>query len=226
MQTEMMRFPTASGDTQGYRAAPAGDGPWPGVVVIQEWWGLNAHIQDITARLAGEGFVTLAPDLYHGVVATEPDEARKQAMNLDRARAMGEIDAAIETLRADTRVSPKRIGVIGFCMGGGLTLTVAAQNPQVGAAVAFYGGFAPAVADFTNTTVAILNIVGENDENVKKTQRKLETDLRLTPIQHDLVIYPGVGHAFMNDTRPEAYNLGAATDAWSRMLDWLRTHLV
>jgi carboxymethylenebutenolidase len=226
MQTEMLTYATPHGDTRGYRVAPDGDGPWPGVVVIQEWWGLNAHIQDITARLAAEGFVTLAPDLYHGVVATEPDEARKQAMNLDRPRAVSEIDAAVEALRADARVSPKQIGVVGFCMGGGLTLMVAARNPQVGAAVAFYGGFAPAIEDFTNTSVAILNIVGEDDENVKKTQRKLETDLRMTPIQHDLVIYPGAGHAFMNDTRPEAYNLGAATDAWTRTVDWLRSHLV
>lgn len=225
MQSEMITFPTADGSAPGYLAAPDGDGPLMGVVVIQEWWGLNAHIQDVTRRLAEAGAVALAPDLYHGQVATEPDEARKQAMNLDRDRALAEIGAAAAYLKNDARVQPKRIGVVGFCMGGGLALAAGAYIPDVGAVVAFYGGWAPEASAFTNTDVAILNIVGENDERVKQVQRKLETDLRMTAIQHDLVIYPNAGHAFFNDTRPEAYDVGAATDAWTRTLDWLRSHL-
>lgn len=225
MQAEMMTFPTNGGSAPGYLAAPDGEGPFAGVVVIQEWWGLNGHIQDVTRRLAETGMVALAPDLYHGQVATEPDEARKQAMSLDRERAIAEIGSAVTYLKQDDRVAPKRIGVVGFCMGGGLALEAGAGNADVGAVVAFYGGWAPDVEAFTNQTVGILNIVGENDERVKQVQRKLETDLRMTSVQHDLVVYPGVGHAFFNDTRPEAYNVGAATDAWERTLDWLRSHL-
>jgi len=226
MQTEMITFPTADDSAPGYLAAPDDAGPYMGIVVIQEWWGLNAHIQAVTQRVAGAGAVALAPDLYHGQVATEPDDARKKAMSLDRERAVSEIDAAVTYLKNDARVAPKRIGVLGFCMGGGLALQVGARNPDVGAVVAFYGGWAPKATDFANQNVAILNIVGENDEHVKQMQRKLETDLRMTSVQHDLVIYPGVGHAFFNDTRPEAYHVGVATDAWTRALDWFRSHLV
>ena len=226
MQTEMLTFPTADGSAQGYLAIPDDAESHMGIVVIQEWWGLNGHIQEVTRRFAEAGAVALAPDLYHGQVATEPDEARKQAMSLDRARAIGEIGAAVTYLKNHPRVDPKRIGVVGFCMGGGLALETGARNRDVGAVVAFYGGWAPQAADFSNRTVAILNIVGENDEHVKQAQRKLETDLRMTPIQHDLVIYPGVGHAFFNDTRPEVYNVGASVDAWARALDWFRSHLV
>lgn len=225
MPSEMIAFSTADGSAPGYLAAPEGDGPFMGVVVIQEWWGLNAHIQDVTRRLAEAGAVALAPDLYHGQVATEPDEARKQAMNLDRPRALAEIGAAVATLKSDARVEPKRIGVVGFCLGGALALEAGAHIADVGAVVAFYGGSAPEASAFANSRVAILNIVGEDDERVKKVQMKLETDLRMTPIQHELVIYPNVGHAFFNDTRPEAYDLGAATDAWTRTLDWLRSRL-
>jgi carboxymethylenebutenolidase len=225
MQTEMMTFPIGDTSAPGYLAVPEGADALMGVVVIQEWWGLNSHIQDVTRRVAEAGAVALAPDLYHGQVAVEPDEARKQAMSLDRERAIREIDAAVAFLKSHPQVASRRIGIVGFCMGGGLALQAGARNPDVGAVVAFYGGWAPSAADITNTQVAILNIVGENDEHVKQTQRKLEQDLRMTPVQHDLVIYPGVGHAFFNDTRPEVYNVGAATDAWARAIDWLRSHL-
>lgn len=225
MQTGMITFPTSDASAPGYLAAPGDAGPSMGVVVIQEWWGLNAHIQDVTRRLAEAGAVALAPDLYHGQVAVEPDEARKQAMSLDRERAIREIDAAVTYLKDHPQVVPKRIGILGFCMGGGLALQAGAQNPDVGAVVAFYGGWAPGAAEITNPSVAILNIVGENDARVLQVQRKLEQDLRMTPVQHDMVIYPGVGHAFFNDTRPQAYNVGAAADAWSRTVDWFRSHL-
>lgn len=224
MPGDFVIYPSPGGDLTGYLARPEADGQYMGVVVIQEWWGVNAHIQDVTRRVAGAGAIALAPDLYHGLIAIEPDEARKKAMDMDRGRALGEIDAAIDYLLAHEPVSPKKIGVIGFCMGGGLALHAGARNPNVGAVVNFYGSPPPA-GEFTNRSVAILSLVGEKDHNVLDRLRKLETDLRNTPIQHELVVYPGAGHAFFNDTRLEAYSVGAAQDAWERAINWLRAHL-
>lgn len=109
--------------TPGYLAMPAQAGRFPGIVVIQEWWGLVPHIKDVTERFARGGFVALAPDLYHGQAADEPDEARKLAMALDRERAVQEILAASRFLRSLDEVTPKKIGVVGWCMGGGLALS-------------------------------------------------------------------------------------------------------
>jgi carboxymethylenebutenolidase len=117
-----IHFPSNGHDAMGYLARPAGDGVHPGVVVIQEWWGLNDHMRDLTERFASAGYVALTPDLYHGRVVSEPDEARKEAMGLDRERAAKEIDGAVAYLRSQPYVSPKKIGVVGFCMGGGLAL--------------------------------------------------------------------------------------------------------
>jgi carboxymethylenebutenolidase len=225
MISDWVTYAANGGEASGYLVTPDAPGEYMGVVVIQEWWGVNAHIQDVTKRMAGAGAVAIAPDLYHGLIATEPDEARKQVMELDRERAMKEIQGAVAFLKAHNWVSPKKIGVIGFCMGGGLALFAGAKIPDVGAVVAFYGGSAPKVDDFAHTDVAVLNIVGEKDQRVLDSQRQLDVDLRMTPIQHELVVFPGCDHAFFNDTRPEVYQPGAAQDAWARAIQWLRAHL-
>src|SRR5947209_5798467 len=141
IRTESVTF-RSNGDTaNGHLAWPAGDGQFPAVVVIQEWWGLDDHIKDLTERMAREGFVALAPDLYHGQVATEPDDARKLVMALNMPIAMREIGGAIGYLSDLPVVEPKSVGVIGFCMGGRLSLTAASSGDErIGAAIAFYGG--------------------------------------------------------------------------------------
>jgi carboxymethylenebutenolidase len=226
MQTEMIDFSIAEGTAPGFIARPDTDAPAPGVVVIQEWWGLNDNIKDIARRLAGEGFVALAPDLYHGVVTTEPDDARKQAMSLDRQRAASEIHGAVAFLKAQPYVQPKNIGVMGFCMGGGLTLWMAAKNPDVGAAIAFYGGGAPQPEEFAESRAAVLNILGEGDHpDLIESIRAVDNYLGEKGNAHELVIYSGAQHAFFNDTRPHIYHPEAAADAWSRTLNWLRKYL-
>src|SRR3990172_4276981 len=124
----MIEFPSNAHKTPGYLAVPEGDGKFPGVIAIQEWWGLVGHIKDVADRLAAEGFAALAPDLYHGQIANEPNEARKLAMALDRRRAVDEILAAASYLRSLEIVQPAKVGVIGWCMGGGLALTTAASS--------------------------------------------------------------------------------------------------
>src|SRR5690242_2278583 len=118
--TQTVEFKGNGSMCPGYLAEPTVDDPLPGIVVIQEWWGLDDHIKDVTRRMATEGFVALAPDLYRGVATKEPDEARKLAMELDRERAIKDIQGAVNFLAAHEAVAPKKIGVMGFCMGGGM----------------------------------------------------------------------------------------------------------
>lgn len=213
-------------DTRGYLAIPAGDGPWPGVVVIQEWWGLNDHIRDITDRFARAGFAALAPDLYYGETAAEPDEARKLAMSLEYPDALGVIQGTVYYLIADSRVSPKKIGLIGFCMGGGLAWHGAAKLEGIGAAVPCYGG-GPEMTpeEAVGIRVPVLAIYGELDQGVSpEVARRRAALMDAAGVQQETVIYPEAGHAFMNDGRP-SYNPEAAEDAWRRIIDLFRQTL-
>ena len=145
---------------------------------------------------------------------------------MDRARAMKEIDGAVAYLKSQPYVVPKQVGVIGFCMGGGLALHTAARNPDVGAVAAFYGS-PPDVAAFAHSQPAMLLIVGDQD-GVLSGMQALEQGLTDSnyPHPHQLVVYPDAPHAFFNDTRPHIYKADAAEDAWKRALEWFRTYLV
>ncbi len=224
MREQDIQFPANGGQGTGYLVRPDGDEPAPGVVLIQEWWGLNDHIRDIARRLASEGFVTLAPDLYHGHIALEPNDAQKQAMELDRPHAVKEIVGALTYLKAQSFVMPKKIGVTGYCMGGGLALATAAASADVGAVVAYYGGGAPQADAFATNTAPILNIVGDKDR-VTPTIQKLNDDFKQYAFPHEIIIYPGADHAFFNDTRTEVHDKEAADDAWQHELAWFRRYL-
>src|SRR5689334_393825 len=117
MRTQDIQYPYNGSQAQGYLARPDSDSPVPGIIVIQEWWGLNDHIKDVSRRFADVGFVALAPDLYHGKVVKEPNDAQKAAMELDRERAAKEMAGAATYLKAQSYVMPKKIGIVGFCMG-------------------------------------------------------------------------------------------------------------
>lgn len=212
--------------TRGYLAVPAGDGPWPGAVVIQEWWGLNDNIRDIVDRFAREGFVGLAPDLYYGETAAEPDDARKLAMALQYPDALQVIQSAIHYLIDDERVSPKKVGIVGFCMGGGLAWHGAARLEGVGAAAPCYGGgpdMTPEEA--AGIRVPVLAIYGALDRGVSpEVARHRAALMEAAGVQQETVIYPDAEHAFMNDRRP-VYNPEAAEDAWRRIFALFRESL-
>src|SRR3990172_5033411 len=143
IRTKDVVFPANGIEGSGYLAQPDDGGTHPGVIVIQEWWGLDGHIRDIAERFAREGFVALAPDLYHGSFATEPDEARKLAMNMNREQALKDLLGAARHLQGMVEVAPKKLGCVGFCMGGSLTLALAAATGGIAAAPPFYAPLPP-----------------------------------------------------------------------------------
>lgn len=226
IKTEMIEFPINAHAAPGYLARPADDRTHPGVVVIQEWWGLVPHIKDVAERLAREGFAALAPDLYHGQAASEPDEARKLAMALDAQRAVQEIAAAARYLKKLSGVNPKQIGTVGWCMGGGLSLSTAAHHGDlIGAAVAFYGRPLTA-SDTAKLKVPVLGLYAEHDHGIPvEAVRAFEEELQKQAVPHEIHLYAGTQHAFFNETRPQIYDAVAAQDAWHRTLTWFRQYL-
>jgi carboxymethylenebutenolidase len=223
---EKISFTVNGQKGDGWLARPA-SGKGPAVVVIQEWWGLVPHVKDVTERFAKEGFVAFAPDLYHGKTTTSPDEAGRLLMELDVERAGKEICGAGAYLLQLPECSSKKFGVVGFCMGGALAQYAATSNPNVGAAVSFYGGFKKVSLDWKHLVGSLLLIYGGKDMSVPAADAKpLEEKLRKMGKDVETVVYPDAGHAFFNDSRPGVYDRDASADAWKRTLTLLRRSLV
>jgi len=205
-------------------ARPEGDEPAPAIIVIQEWWGLNDHILDVTNRFAQEGFVALSPDLYKGIVASEPDEARKLVMELDMPEAVSEIRQAISFLLEQEYVAGDKVSVTGYCMGGGLALQVALVEENLLTAIPWYGR--PLSAEDAATVKApVLGLYGAEDGGIPvDVVQAMEEGLNAGGVENEIVIYEGAPHAFFNDTR-QSYTPEAAEDAWPRALDWIRSRL-
>ena len=226
IKTQMIDFASNEHTTPGYLAQPAETGDYPGIVVIQEWWGLVPHIKDVTERFARQGYFALAPDLYHGQAAEEPDEARKLAMALDIERAVKEIRAAMRYLSQSAGIPLKKVGVVGWCMGGSLSIATAAHSGKdLGAAVVFYGN----ARDFDivkDIQVPLLGLYAEHDHGISHDfVHNFEQALEQQGVPHEFHVYPGTEHAFFNDTRPHIYQEEAKKDAWERTLGWFRKYL-
>ena len=211
--------------TEGYLAKP-GSGKGRGVVVLQEWWGLVPHIEDIANRFAAEGFVALAPDLYHGEKATGPDQAGKLMMALDIERSEKDLAGAIDYLKAQPGVTGSTVGTVGFCMGGALSLFAASKNPEVGACVVFYGGHPNVKPDLPALKAPVLGLwAGKDGFVTPEVVAVLEKQLAELGKPHEFHTYPNAQHAFFNDTRPEVYDPAAAKDAWTRTIEFFRRAL-
>ena len=226
---EMVEFPS-NGKTAGGYLAPATEGAGLGVVVIQEWWGLVDHILEVCDRFAAEGFTALAPDLYHGkkVPNSEPDEAGKALMALDLPNAARDMGGAVDFLQNHEAVRGQGVGVVGFCMGGGLALWLATlRRDAVRAVVPFYG-FVPrdTQPDWSVMTAAIEGHFAEHDDLAPPEMvAGLEVELHDLGKEFRVFTYPGTTHAFFNDTRPETHDEEAARQAWVRTLEFLRAKL-
>jgi carboxymethylenebutenolidase len=223
LSASVIEYPDSNGETlTGYLAYQPGGEPSPAVVVIQEWWGLNEHIKDIANRFAQEGFVALAPDLYHGVVTTEPDEARKLVMELSMPEAVSEIQQAIAFLQTQEYVSSDKAGIVGFCMGGGLVLQTALQEDDLAAGIVFYGS--PLNPDQARQIKApILTFIGTQDGIPVSGVETMHAAFDEAGIQNEFHVYEGAQHAFFNDTR-SSYHPEASADAWPRTIQWFRDH--
>ena len=224
MPGERVNFKSNGGTTPGYLARPAQ--PGPAVIVIQEWWGLVPHIEDVADRFAREGFVALAPDLYHGKKTTSPDEAGKMMMSLRIDEAAKDLDGAIAFLAAQPEVKSAKVGTIGFCMGGALSLYAASRSPTVGACVVFYGVHPNVTPDLDALQAPVLGIFGSDDSTTPPSAvAELDRQLTARGKRHEFHTYPKTGHAFFNDTRPQVYDAAAAADAWAKTLAFLRREL-
>jgi carboxymethylenebutenolidase len=225
MSGQMVEFERGDAKARGYLSVPE-SGSGPGVVVLQEWWGLVPHIKDVADRFAAEGFVALAPDLYHGEATRSPDEAGKLMMALNIEQTESDLRGAIQYLLGQEAVTGESVGTVGFCMGGMLSLYAASKNAQVGACVVFYGIHPKVEPDLDALRAPVLGIYAERDKSVPpEAVRELEASLRERGKQIETHIYPGTDHAFFNDTRPEVYDAEAAADAWRRTIEFLRGHL-
>ncbi len=223
MAGRMVEFPSNGHTTQAYLATPA-QGKGPGVLVLQEWWGLVGHIKNVCDRFAGEGFSALAPDLYHGKTANEPDEAGKLFMALNIGQAEKDLRGASAFLAQHS--STAKIGAVGFCMGGQLALFAATLDPNVGACVNFYGIHPNVKPDYAKLSGPVLGLFAEKDQFVNPSvARHLDVEIKGAGKQSEIHIYPGVDHAFFNDERADVYNKAAAEDAWKRTLAHFRAHL-
>jgi len=198
-------------------------GKRPGLLVIQEWWGLNDHIRDVARRLQNEGFITLPVDMYDGKVTKDPEVARGLMMAMDKSAAIEKLNVAVRSLKSNPEVS--NVGSIGFCMGGFLTLSLACNNSDLKAAVAFYGNVPPD-AQLAKVNAPVLYIYGEKDEHIPSSEiDRLEHSLKRAGKTCEVVRYSNSDHAFFNDTRKEVYNQTDAKDAWERSLAFLRKNL-
>lgn len=225
MAGQMVEFSSNGGTASGYLATPA-DGKGPGVIVIQEWWGLVDHIKDICDRFAAEGYVALAPDLYHGKSASSPDEAGKLMMAMRIDQAEKDLRGASQYLLNSEATTGDKVGTVGYCMGGALSLYAATKNPQVGACVIFYGGHPSVKPDLPNLQAPVLGLYAQRDGFVTpESVRKLEQELKELGKSAEIHIYPNADHGFFNDQRPEVYDPQVAQDAWQRVLNFFGEHL-
>ncbi len=214
----MVRF----GDGEGYLVAPTTPGRHPAVIVIQEWWGLNGWVKQQARRLARQGYVALAPDLYHGRVAKTPQQAMVLVRAFNVERGLRDLESAYDYLWRDPRVTSGAIGEIGWCFGGGMAAQFAERQPRLRACVIYYG-------DVPSSGVAqircpVLGNFGGADRAVTPARaRAFARALRASGVPVNLKIYPGMPHAFAHLTTPAGR--AAAQDAWARTLRFFSRHL-
>ncbi len=222
---ETVEFRANGGSASGYLAKPVEGGPYPGVVVIQEWWGLNPNICDIANRIAAEGYVALAPDLFHGAVTAEPDEAQKLMMTLQEPNALVDMSGAVAALQARDDVRSDRIGVTGFCLGGGMSLLLAMNNPAVTASAPFYGVPGAGMGDAGQIQGAVMGFFAGRDEWINaEVVEGIQSALDGAGVRNEIHMYEESDHGFFNDTS-DIYDAEAAADAWDKLKAFFASEL-
>jgi carboxymethylenebutenolidase len=217
-----------SGDetVKGILYTPEGKGPFPAIIVIHEWWGLNDWVKEEASKLSDQGYVALAVDLYRGKVATTPDEAHEIMRGVPEDRAQRDLHAAYAYLEAQSDVKKNRIGAIGWCMGGGYSLDVALQEPDLAADVINYGHLATDPATLKKINAPILGLFGAQDRGITPDDvKKFEAQLQQLGKKIDVTVYPDAGHAFENPNNKDGYRPKDAADAWDKTVKFLAANL-
>jgi len=205
---------------------PAGKGPFPGIVVIHEWWGLNDWVKEQASKLADQGYLALGIDLYRGKLATTPDLAHELVRGVAEDRATRDLHAAVEFLKSQKNVNKDRIGSIGWCMGGGYSFNLALQEPTLTADVVNYGHLATDPEQLKKINASILGIFGGQDRGIPVDDvKKFEQTMKQLGKRVEIVIYPDAGHAFENPNNKQGYRANDAADAWKRTVDFLANTL-
>ena len=238
MAEETITIQTPDGPMDAFLAAPERAAGAPALLVAQEAFGVNEHIKGLCRRIAAEGYVAVAPELFHragrGIAPSYNDvpAALAYLAPLTNDGLTMDVRAALGAVRNRREVDPARVGIVGFCMGG-YTSLLAACRTDVATAIAFYGGgvvrprpgigFTPIVNELPRVKVPVLCLFGEDDPQIPPEDiTAIRKGLEASDAPHEIVVYPKAVHAFFNDARPAAYNPAAAADAWTRMLEWLR----
>lgn len=224
ISTQWVEYLSGEDTVQAYLATPRGEGPFPALIVIHEWWGLNDWIKENAETFTRRGYVALAVDLYRGRVAASSDEAHELMRGLPEDRAAKDLRSAFAYL--SSRGDVERVGSIGWCMGGGYSLTAALTIPELAAAVICYGRLVSEVEEIKKISCPVLGIFGEADRGIpaasvkafERQAQKLDKQVRTT-------IYPKVGHAFMNPNNKAGYDSAAASEAWQRIFAFLDAKL-
>lgn len=229
LKESMVQYPSEGVTMQAFLVAPEGEGPHAAVIVVQEWWGLNEHIKDVGRRLAREGYVAIAPDMYSRLghkSTTDANEAAKLMGMVSMDDGLKDLNATVHYVKTVSGVDPERLGVAGFCMGGGYALMLPCVNPDIRAAAPFYGPVPNPDAPLKDLACPVLYIYGEDDGWITKTDvQRLADAMKKYNKTGEIKTYPGAPHAFFNDTRKDVYKEAEAKDAWTRTLALFRRQL-
>jgi carboxymethylenebutenolidase len=225
-RTQTVTYKSGSETVTGYLALSDGSGRHPAMVVIHEWWGLNNWVEEQAQRLAAQGYVALAVDLYRGKSTADPEVAHELMRGLPQDRAIRDLDAAFQYLSSRQDVNPNRIGSIGWCMGGGLSLQLAVHEPKLAACVVNYGPLPTDSADIARIHAPVLGNFGADDRGITAGDIKAFYQAMTSAGKKvDVKIYDGAGHGFENPNNKTGYRQAAAQDAWSRITSFLQATL-
>lgn len=224
-----VQYPSGSVTVRAFVAAPQTTEKRPAIIVIQEWWGLTDHIKDIAKRYAAEGYVAIAPDLYSRLgyaLTTDAGEAGKLMNALRQEDGLKDLNVTVAYLKSVPEVDGARIGVTGFCMGGSYALLLPCVNPEIKAAVPFYGQVPNPDAPLQGLSAPVLYLYGEDDGWITKADvQRLAIALKKYQKVGEIKTYPGAPHAFFRDVDKSVYRPDAAKDAWARALSFFKLHL-
>ena len=225
-KTENVQYKSGDETVTGYLALPESAGRHPAVVVIQEWWGLNDWVKEQAQKIAKQGYVALAPDLYRGKVAYDPSVAHELARGMPQDRALRDLKAAFDYLASRPDVNKNKIGSIGWCMGGGLSLQLAVHEPRLAACVVNYGAMPTDPTDIEKIQAPVVGNFGAEDRGIPRASvETFENAMKAANKTIDAKIYDGAGHAFENPNNKLGYREAAAADAWARTLGFLNKTL-